>query len=116
MEGLDTLTSLRSLWLGKNKIEKIENIQNLSQLTQLDVQNNRLTSITGLGGLAALEELYLACNAINDPSGLLDLVTAAAAVTGNEGKPRRSDMGCRIKMRAVITVLYLVGVILPSYM
>jgi Leucine-rich repeat (LRR) protein len=45
MECLSTLTSLQSLWLGKNKIEAIAagSIGHLPLLRQLDLQNNRLT-------------------------------------------------------------------------
>ena len=77
MEGLGHLTSLNSLWLGKNKIELIADLDELSNLRQLDVQSNRLTSITGLKGLSSLEELYLACNQIISPSGLAQLPTVS---------------------------------------
>lgn len=57
--------NLRSLWLGKNKIEKVTGLENLSNLEQLDIQNNRLTSLDGgLLKLHNLRELYLACNRI----------------------------------------------------
>ncbi len=71
MQGLETLTALQSLWLGKNKIEEISNIGHFTVLRQLDVQNNRLTAIgSGLQELTALRELYLACNAIETVEGL----------------------------------------------
>jgi len=93
--GLDTLTCLQSLWLGKNKIEKIEDINRLPCLRQFDCQNNRLTTLiwddekkgesgdvatdgdsvgaasnTGIAGLTTLEELYLACNALQNLHGM----------------------------------------------
>ena len=74
MEDLATLTSLKSLWLGKNKIEVISNVSNLSMLKQLDIQNNRLSSLAGLSGLVSLEELYLACNSIKTLDGISELV------------------------------------------
>ena len=62
---------LRSLWLGKNKIESLTGVSALVNLRQLDVQNNRLTAIGDeLLNLTNLEELYLACNAIENVSGL----------------------------------------------
>ena len=64
MDGLQHLTSLRSLWLGKNKIEHVSCVSQMSQLAQLDVQNNRLTSLEGMQDLPRLEELYLAHNRI----------------------------------------------------
>lgn len=78
--GLSSLVNLESMWLGKNKIERIEGIGSLSKLRKLDVQHNRLTSISdegdeigedvGVTALTALEELYLAFNAIENVRGL----------------------------------------------
>lgn len=68
---METNTALKSLWLGKNKIEKIAGLESLAQLRQLDIQHNRLTSLgDGLLHLANLEELYLAWNAIDSLQGL----------------------------------------------
>ena len=69
IEGLETNTALKSLWLGKNKIEAIEGLDTLTQLEQLDIQNNRLTALgNGLNALMQLQELYMACNKIPDLS------------------------------------------------
>lgn len=70
MEGLSNLRNLRSLWLGKNKIEKIEGIGGLTSLKQVDVQSNRLTAVSGIDTLSELEELYLASNAIDSIAGI----------------------------------------------
>jgi protein phosphatase 1 regulatory subunit 7 len=65
IEGLETNTSLKSLWLGKNKIERVSGLESLHSLEQLDIQNNRLTSLDkGITHLHKLKELYLACNRI----------------------------------------------------
>jgi protein phosphatase 1 regulatory subunit 7 len=72
MEQLSGLVSLKSLWLGKNKIEHIEDLSALVNLTQLDIQCNRLTSCEGLAGLISLQELYLANNNISSLQGLID--------------------------------------------
>lgn len=64
MTGLEHLTSLKSLWLGKNKIEKLSCVSQMSQLKQLDVQSNRLMFLEGIETLPCLEELYLAHNRI----------------------------------------------------
>ncbi len=71
IQGLETNTALKSLWLGKNKIEAITGLENLVNLRQLDVQHNRLTTLgDGLRHLSHLEELYLAWNSIPDLQGL----------------------------------------------
>lgn len=44
IEGLDTLTNLKQLWLGKNKITEIEGVERLTQLEKLDVQVRQDTS------------------------------------------------------------------------
>ena len=65
------LMSLKSLWLGKNKIEYVPDLSSLQTLRQLDIQNNRLSSLgTGLQNLTNLEELYLACNNLQSLDGL----------------------------------------------
>ena len=80
MEGLHNLSSLKSLWLGKNKIEMISNLENMKALRQLDIQNNRLTDISGVSELYGLEEFYLAHNKIQSAEGLYGLPVA----DGNE--------------------------------
>mmetsp|Transcript_19259 Transcript_19259/g.59279 ORF Transcript_19259/g.59279 Transcript_19259/m.59279 type:complete len:412 (+) Transcript_19259:125-1360(+) len=63
--------NVKKLFLGKNKIETIEGVGDLANLEVLDVQSNRLTSLDGAfpaGSCAKLRELYLAHNAIVDPS------------------------------------------------
>jgi protein phosphatase 1 regulatory subunit 7 len=62
---------LKSLWLGKNKIEQVSGLSQLHNLEQLDIQNNRLTALgEGLRELTKLRELYLACNRISNIHGL----------------------------------------------
>ena len=75
--GLETLCNLQSLWLGKNKLECINDVEKLPKLRQLDCQNNRLTTLSwpgvdgaGIAACTALEELYLACNAITTLDGI----------------------------------------------
>ncbi len=72
MDGLQSVTSLRSLWLGKNKIENIQYITQMADnLEQLDVQNNRLTSLGDeVSSLVHLRELFLASNQIKTVTGL----------------------------------------------
>jgi Leucine-rich repeat (LRR) protein len=73
IEGLETCTAMKSLWLGKNKIEAITGLENLTALKQLDIQHNRLTTLgEGVRHLQQLEELYLAWNAIDSLQGLPD--------------------------------------------
>jgi len=71
IQGLETNTALKSLWLGKNKIEAVSGLETLTHLRQLDIQHNRLTALgEGLRHLSELEELYLAWNNIADLQGL----------------------------------------------
>lgn len=70
IEGLETLTNLQQLWLGRNRIDKICNLHALTNLRQLSLQANRLEAMTGLGALPALEELYLSQNGIRRMEGL----------------------------------------------
>lgn len=71
IQGLETNTALKSLWLGKNKIEAVSGLETLIHLRQLDIQHNRLTALgEGLRHLSELEELYLAWNNIADLQGL----------------------------------------------
>jgi hypothetical protein len=68
---------MKSLWLGKNKIEAITGLENLTALKQLDIQHNRLTTLgEGVRHLQQLEELYLAWNAIDSLQGLPDRLVA----------------------------------------
>lgn len=72
MDGLQGSVSLKSLWLGKNKIERIEFIAQMGEkLEQLDVQNNRLTMLgPELIHMRQLRELLLAANQIKEVAGL----------------------------------------------
>lgn len=74
IEGLETLTNLQELWLGKNKITEIVNLAPLTNLIRLDVQSNRLLALGGLDALTNLEELYIGHNAIEQLEGLDALV------------------------------------------
>ncbi|EEC46179.1 predicted protein, partial [Phaeodactylum tricornutum CCAP 1055/1] len=73
---LAPLVHLEELWLGKNKIERIEGLSTLKKLRRLDIQSNRLTQVENLTSQTeTLEELYLAHNGIATegtilPSGL----------------------------------------------
>ena len=88
VEGLDALTNLEELWLGKNKITKLQvrtlgfpvsqffvipcpqNLGALKSLRILALQSNRLTKIEGLDELTNLEELYFSHNGIERLEGL----------------------------------------------
>ena len=83
---MDTLTRLKELWLGKNKITELkvcacsfrtseeirltglysQNLSSLQNLTLLSIQSNRLTSasLSHLSTLPNLTDLYLSHNAL----------------------------------------------------
>ena len=64
IEGLQSLTSLRRLWLSENKISKLEGFDHSPQLEKLVLYNNCITRIENLQGLTSLRELDLSQNKI----------------------------------------------------
>lgn len=95
MEGLQHLTTLKSLWLGKNKIENIECVSQLKMLRQLDIQNNRLTELgEELIDLENLRELFLACNRITCPVGLPIQSLSILDLSSNNVGDVRGIEGC----------------------
>lgn len=70
ISGLETLTGLEELWLGKNKITEIKGLGTLTNLKILSIQSNRLRTMTGLDALINLEELHISHNLISEISGL----------------------------------------------
>ena len=113
MQGLETLTSLQSLWLGKNKIEAITCVSHLSLLRQLDVQNNRLVAIgcDSIIELTALQELYLACNSIETVDGLP--VAAPLVTLDLSNNPIRTLEG--IQQNQTLEELWMTKSALTSY-
>lgn len=68
MHGLESLSQLKSLWLGSNRIENIDISMTCfrSRLKQISLQSNRLTSMHGLEECEALEEIYVSDNGITE--------------------------------------------------
>ena len=68
MHGLESLSQLKSLWLGSNRIERIDISMSCfrSTLKQISLQSNRLTSMHGLEECEALEEIYVSDNGITE--------------------------------------------------
>ena len=64
--GLEPLTNLRVLMLGKNRIRKIECLAHCPKLSVLDLHGNRIGAIVGLDKLTELKVLNLAGNRIRD--------------------------------------------------
>ncbi|KAF8625562.1 hypothetical protein AX15_005326 [Amanita polypyramis BW_CC] len=83
MESLDGLLNLEELWLGKNKIAKIEGLGTLKKLKILSLQSNRITKLEGLEGLENLEQLYLSHNGIKKLEGLEDNINLTTLDVGN---------------------------------
>ena len=73
MENLGALTSLQSLWLGRNKIRSVA-LCGLTSLRTLSLQSNRLGGMGGLQACVRLEEVYLSNNGIASIEGLEGLV------------------------------------------
>ena len=65
--GLEGLSQLKELFLGKNKLAEISGLASLTSLTRLDLQSNRITTIgEGLRNLTGLTELYFAHNGLEE--------------------------------------------------
>ncbi|CBJ27201.1 Hypothetical leucine rich repeat protein [Ectocarpus siliculosus] len=65
LEGpLSTMTALRVMMVGKNKIQKISNLHSLRKLDVLDLHSNSIQTMVGLDGLQDLRVLNLAGNQI----------------------------------------------------
>jgi len=70
VKGLEKLTKLKELYLGKNKIVKIQGLDMLRELEILSFQANRITVIEGLDELTSLQFLYLSENGLEEMAGL----------------------------------------------
>ena len=72
LENLSSLTKLRSLFVGKNKIAKIVNLEALTELKLLSIQSNRIIKLENLDQLLNLEELYISHNGLQVSDACLD--------------------------------------------
>ena len=70
ISGLEDLTNLRELHIGKNGIKKIEGLDNLVNLKVLKINNSVLDKIEGLENLRNLDVLNLSYNQITKIEGL----------------------------------------------
>lgn len=100
MEGLQNMTILQELWLGRNRIRTVE-LCGLKSLLKISLQSNRLTSMLGFQECINLEELYLSHNGISKMEGLSTLVNLKVldvssnkltAITGIENLSRLEDL------------------------
>lgn len=74
ISGLDDLTNLRELHVGKNGVKKIEGLNSLINLKVLKINNSVLDKIEGLENLRNLEVLDLSYNLITKIEGLEKLI------------------------------------------
>ena len=73
-KGLEKLTQLETLRLGKNHLTKLpEGLEKLTQLTFLTIDYNHLTGVAVLEKLTQLEVLKLHANKLTDVKGLENL-------------------------------------------
>jgi len=100
LEGLQTMTILQELWLGRNRIRTVE-LCGLKSLVKISLQSNRLTSMLGFQECLNLEELYLSHNGISKMEGLSTLVNLKVldissnkltAISGIENLTRLEDL------------------------
>lgn len=83
IEGLESLTELKSLNLNSNQINEIKGLENLENLTDLDLGNNKITKIHGLESLINLEFLWLYDNNIHMIEGLENLLNLKSLAIRN---------------------------------
>ena len=73
IKGLENLSNLEVLWLGENKITKNKGLESLTNLRYLSLNNNEITEIEGLEGLSNLGSVDLHDNRITEIKGLESL-------------------------------------------
>ncbi len=73
LTGLESATSLRSLYLTGNSISDISPISGSTKLTELYLDNNSISDISPISGLTKLTGLYLDNNSISDISPVAGL-------------------------------------------
>lgn len=66
VEALSSLTRLRHLDLGNNRLVSLHAVSGLSQLSQLSIEANQLKNLSGAQGMHGLMELYAANNHITE--------------------------------------------------
>ena len=62
IKGLETLTSIRKLYLSANRLRKMENLETLTTLEILDVGDNKIRKIENIDTLVNLTEFHAAKN------------------------------------------------------
>ena len=70
VKGLEQLTQLRSLWLAYNQLTDVKGLEKLTKLTNLNLSYNKLTNVKGLEKLTQLRGLGLGENQLTDVSSL----------------------------------------------
>ena len=107
--GLETLTSLKELYLSENKLLTLEGLpSSCPSLTILDVANNQIRELSGVTAYPALEDVWANTNRLTQlPETLAELVKlpalttvylhynhwAAAAAGGAEGEQEHRPVG-----------------------
>lgn len=75
IEGLETLTELKELYLSENRLKSIENLDGNVQLTVLDISKNQIEQLDNLQVLVHLNELWFNDNQIKNAEELTKLVS-----------------------------------------
>jgi hypothetical protein len=112
MEGLETLTNMRTLYLQENVVKKIEGLDNLTLISNINLSDNRIQKIEGLATLAKLSALQLKRNDIgygglDDLRGLLKCLSISALdISDNKIEDKAIIEEILMKM-SNLTVLYM---------
>lgn len=70
IEGLETLTQLKELYLSENRIKVIENLNGNANLNVLDLSKNQIEHLDNLQPLKQLKELWFNDNQIKNADEL----------------------------------------------
>jgi dynein assembly factor 1 len=70
IEGLETMTELRCLYLSKNLINELSGFETLLNLQVLDLSNNRITKLSNLSCLTSLNSINLGRNSLRTPASI----------------------------------------------
>lgn len=83
LKGIEYLTSISTLYLGRNNISDPGPLKNLKTLRELDLRTNSISDISALAGLTNLTTIILEENQIDSIASLKNLSTLKRVILNN---------------------------------